>query len=194
MDIDEADEILKPYYAELDETYLFPERERAGQLEEIAEKFEVDIEKVKDDFEESRPMGEWLMTFWARLLDPTSPNFHELTPIIARVRYGCSTDREFDWLGLRLTLAIMLDEHELLKKATKLATKPIEEKAAFALSLASFDYFDDTGELPSYTRLCDYVENATGEKQSRYESITSDNWNRHWRQSGLANLKRVKSK
>ncbi len=182
--MDEQDQ----YDIELQLIYLFPEREREEQLLDTASEWNVPLAQVREDFQAQRLMGEWLQIFWARVLEPTKPKFHEITPILARVQHGCATDREFDWLGLRLGVAIQFNEHKLLKLVVKLVTRPPRIKAAHLISTASFDFFDDHGRLPSFTELRDHVRNATGERAIKYDPITEDNWTRHLRLSGVSTL------
>jgi hypothetical protein len=179
---------LAKYDVELQEIYLFPESEHDELIRETALEWNISEAQARADFLAQRRMGEWLRRFWARMLVPTAPTFDEATPIIARVRHGCATDREFDWLGLRLALAVQLDDHQFLKLAVKLATKPLVIKAPHLMSIAMFDFFEDHDRFPSFTEFRDYVQNATGEKAIKYETLSEDNWTRHLRSSGVRML------
>lgn len=182
---------IAAYNVELDEIYLFPAQERAALVEEMTNRYPIPASVIAQDLLEHRWMGEWLRTFWARILEPTLPEFHEITPILARVRCGCSTDREFDWLGQRIAMAISLDEHVILKLVAKLATKPINYKAPYLMTKAAQDYFDDHNRFPSFTELRVHVQEATGERAIKYEPLSEENWTRILRLSGVANIFRI---
>ena len=126
------------YQVELDEIYLFPKAEHEELISEMAGRYPVPESVIRQHFLSSRHMGEWLRTFWARRLEPTKNTFHDIAPILSRVRHGCAPEREHSWLGDRITLAIMLDDHEFLKEVFRLATKPIDVKQAFQLTRVSY--------------------------------------------------------
>lgn len=184
---------IAAYNIELDEIYLFPERERANLVEEMTNRYPLPAFVIAQDFMEHRWMGNWLRIFWARILEPTLPDFHEITPILARVRCGCSTDREFDWLGQRIALAISLDEHNILKLVTKLTKREVRYKAPYLMTKAMHEYFDDHQRFPTFTEFQTYVQESTGERAIEYQPLTDDNWTRILRLSGVSNLFRIPS-
>ena len=176
---------LQPYLMEVADIGLFPEVAQPMVIEEIAGVYGYTAERVRQEFDSLRDVIDYHRNCWARVIEPsTQKSFHEMAPIVARVRLGAATFRESAYLGSFAVAAITHGDEHNLNELARLACAPIAKAAWYRAFLAYRDFFKINKRFPRSMELKSFIEEATN--TTRYDSVDTGNWSRVVRLSGLS--------